>query len=228
MPKKLSDSQKKDISKSFLNGEGIKDIAQLYNYSTQTIIKQLKIILGDDRFKIINSQNRKNKNNIKKKKIELNTLKKQNSKEKNHMIHKNLKLTETPEAKDQDKSLNQDNFFELVPLTEGIDLNNRKDIITEPINNIKFPDVVYMLIDKKIELEINLLKDYPDWSFMPEDDLERKVIEIFEDHKIAKKLCSKNQKLIKIPNPNIFSLASDFLRAKGISRIIFKDLLISI
>ncbi len=228
MPKKLSESQKEDISKSFLNGESIKDIAQLYNYSTQTIIKQLKIILGDERFKIINSQNRKNKNNNKKKKIELNTIKKQNSKEKNNVVHKNVNIIESPEVKDIAKSINQDNFFELVPLTDGVDLNNRKDLITEPINNIKFPDVVYMLIDKKIELEINFLKDYPDWSFMPEDDLERKVIEIFEDHKIAKKLCSKNQKLIKVPNPNVFSLASDFLKAKGISRIIFKDLLISI
>tara|TARA_B100000212_G_scaffold334579_1_gene305482 strand:+ start:948 stop:1634 length:687 start_codon:yes stop_codon:yes gene_type:complete len=228
LPKKLSESQKEDISKSFLNGESIKDIAQLYNYSTQTIIKQLKIILGDERFKIINSQNRKNKNNNKKKKIELNTIKKQNSKEKNNVVHKNVNIIESPEVKDIAKSINQDNFFELVPLTDGVDLNNRKDLITEPINNIKFPDVVYMLIDKKIELEINFLKDYPDWSFMPEDDLERKVIEIFEDHKIAKKLCSKNQKLIKVPNPNVFSLASDFLKAKGISRIIFKDLLISI
>ena len=53
-------------------------------------------------------------------------------------------------------------------------------------------------------------------------------LEIFDDHKYAKKLCSKNQKLIKIPNPNVFSVASDLLKSKGITRIIFNKLLLAL
>ena len=36
-----------------------------------------------------------------------------------------------------------------------------------------------MIVDKDIELEIKILKDYPQWDFLPVDDLNRKTIEIF-------------------------------------------------
>ena len=32
-----------------------------------------------------------------------------------------------------------------------------------------------MIVDKKIELEIKLLKDFPDWEFLPYEDLKRKT-----------------------------------------------------
>ena len=53
-------------------------------------------------------------------------------------------------------------------------------------------------------------------------------LEIFDDYNHAKKLCTKNQKLIKVPNPNVFLIASSSLKAKGITRIIFNNLLLAI
>ena len=49
-----------------------------------------------------------------------------------------------------------------------------------------------MIVDKKIELEIKYLKDYSDWQFL-KDELNEKIIEIFHDLKIAKRLCNKEQ-----------------------------------
>ena len=54
-----------------------------------------------------------------------------------------------------------------------------------------------MIVHKNIELEIKFLKDYPDWEFLPEEDLKRKSIEIFFDLKSAKRACNKEQKLLK-------------------------------
>ena len=85
-----------------------------------------------------------------------------------------------------------------------------------------------MLIDKKIELNPKTLREYPEWSFLPEDDLDRLTIEIFSEQKFAKKYCTKNQKLIKVPNSKVFLIASQSLKLKGISRIIFNDSLLSI
>ena len=31
---------------------------------------------------------------------------------------------------------------------------------------LNFPKIVYMIVDKKIELEIKYLKDFPDWQFL--------------------------------------------------------------
>ena len=41
--------------------------------------------------------------------------------------------------------------------------------------------------------ETKFLKEFAEWQFLPSHDLERKVIEIFEDSKFAKRKCSKVQ-----------------------------------
>ena len=84
------------------------------------------------------------------------------------------------------------------------------------------------IVDKKIELEVKLLKDYPEWQFLSENELNRKTIEIFYDLKIAKRHCNKEQKLIKVPNTEVFKIAAPFLLSKGISRIISSEKLIAL
>ena len=85
-----------------------------------------------------------------------------------------------------------------------------------------------MIVDKKIELEIKLLKDFPEWEFLPNDDLNRKTIELFFDLNIAKKSCKKEQKVLKVPNTNVFRIAAPILLAKGISRIVCPENLIAL
>ena len=85
-----------------------------------------------------------------------------------------------------------------------------------------------MIVDKKIELEIKYLKDYPEWGFLSQEELNRKTIEIFFDLKIAKRFCNKEQKVIKVPNTNVFKIVARVLINKGISRIINEDKLIAL
>ena len=85
-----------------------------------------------------------------------------------------------------------------------------------------------MIVDKKIELEIKLLKDYPDWRFLPEEDLNRKTIEIYFDLKNAKRFCNKDQKVIKVPNTDVFRIVATILISRGISRIVSAEKLISL
>ena len=42
----------------------------------------------------------------------------------------------------------------------------QKDLSSVPISDVEFPKIVYMIVDKKIELEIKLLKDFPEWEFL--------------------------------------------------------------
>ena len=70
-------------------------------------------------------------------------------------------------------------FIELTPLDFEIDNNEQKDLSSISISEMEFPKIVFMIVDKKIELEIKLLKDYPDWQFLSESDLKRLTIEIF-------------------------------------------------
>ena len=207
MPRKVSDDQKKDILNSFVNGMEIKEISKNSNFSSQTIIKQLKKILGEDEFL--------------KRKIKNKSLKQAKA----IKIENTFGLTKESSA---NEDLIEETFVEVVPILTEIDSTKQKDLSSEPIEKKIFPEVVYMLVDNKIELHIKLLGEYPEWSFLPDKDLERRTIKIFSEQKQAKKSCSKNLKVIKIPNPNVLKMASYSLKAKGISRIIFDNSLVAL
>ena len=85
-----------------------------------------------------------------------------------------------------------------------------------------------MVVDKKIELEIKYLKDFPNWQFLSNEELNRKTIEIFNDLKVAKRFCNKEQKVIKVSNTDVFRLVAPILLSKGISRIVNSDKLIAL
>ena len=210
MPKKVSELEKKAILDSFISGIDIKEIAKKYKYSPATISRQLKKILNDNDFNDIKIKNIKSN-----KKDFSQSLKKISEDSKN--LENNI-----------EKEIYSEEVFEVIPIIDGLDLDNQKELSSEPFINAKLPEVVYLIVDKKIELVPKLLKDYPEWSYMPEEDLKRITLEIYSDPKYAKKCCSKNEKTIKIPNPKVFIMASESLKSKGISRIIFDGLLLSL
>ena len=121
-----------------------------------------------------------------------------------------------------------DSFLEIAPIDYEIDNSSRKEFSSVSLSEVDFPKIVYMIVDKKIELEIKLLKDFPEWQFLPQDDLSRKTIEIFFDLNLAKRSCNKEQKVLKVPNTDVFRIASPALIAKGISRIVCSEHLIAL
>ena len=127
-----------------------------------------------------------------------------------------------------EESYTETSFLEIAPLNYEIDNLHQKDLSSVPIDQVDFPKIVYMFVDNQIELETKLLKEYAIWSFLPEEDLNRKTIEIFFDLKVAKRSCSKNQKVIKVPNSEVFKIVAPILISKGISRIVSSELLIAL
>ena len=77
-------------------------------------------------------------------------------------------------------------------------------------------------------METKYLKDYPEWHFLPSHDLNRKTIQIFFDLKIAKRLCNKDHKVIKVPNTDVFKIVASILISRGITRIVTEDKLIAL
>ena len=203
MAKKVSEIEKNQILDDFKKGLTIKELSLKYKFSIQTISKYLKNNLDASLFsKIKNKENNKIKNNP------------------------NVKESNVKNTTEIDKD-NQP-FFEIIPLNENNEFEEQKEISSIPLIDVNFPEVVFMIIDKKVELEIKLLRDFAEWQFLPEEDLQRKTIRIFSDQKKAKKICSSTQKLIKVPNSNVFALVADKLISKGITRIIFDDLLVAL
>ena len=219
LPKKVSEIQKQKISESFINGSEIKEISEIYKFSKQTIIKQLKNTLGDKEFNSINNKRAINSE------LEKTKSRKIKNDEK-FLSQKNLMQDDI--NTNLEKEIIENTFFEIPPIATEIDLENQRDITSKTLTEANLPKIVYMIVDKNIELEPKLLKEFPEWSFLSENDLKRKTIQIFSDQKLAKQTCSKNQKLIKVPDANIFLMASEILKSRGISRIIFEDTLLAL
>lgn len=223
MSKRVSEIQKKQISESFKNGKEISEIAEVYKFSKQTIVKQLKNILGDEEFKNISCKRITNSDiNVD------NTKLLENTSNKIKVEFQNLSYSKEINHIFSEKEVIDEEFFEIPPVKTIIDLDNQKDLTSKPLSEADFPDVVFMLVSKNIELEPKLLKEFPEWQFLSDDDLNRTTIQVFSDQKLAKQSCSKNQKLIKVPNSNVFLIAAENLKSKGITRIIFGDSLFAL
>ena len=226
MAKRLNENQKKEIIESFKFGESLETLSKRFNCTTATITRNLKKDLGEVDFKILANKNKTSASKGKNAKISLDIsnpdLKSLSSKkdfEKNNILNKSYQ-----ELKESSFT----EFIEIAPLDFEIENSSRKELSSIPIDQIEFPKIVYMIVDKNIELEIKLLKDYPNWEFLPNEDLNRKTIEIFFDLKTAKRACIKEQKVIKVPNTNVFKIVSSILISRGISRIVSEDKLIAL
>ena len=222
MAKKLTKEDKKNIIDGFTTGLTIDELSIKFNCTKLTISRNLKKELGDKKYKELIINNKSSKQTILKK--EENTsfekaIKSQNEKITTHEIS---------EYNSEKNFSNDETFIELTPLNFNIDSNPQKDLSSIPISEINLPKVVYMIVDKKIELDIKYLKDYPAWSFLSEDELKRKTIQIYSDLKTAKRFCDKEQKVIKVPNTEVFRIVAPILLSRGISRIINDDYLISL
>jgi len=225
LTKRLSEKQKEEIVQSFKSGKAIDVLSEKYACTVPTIIRNLKKRLGDSKYKelldvskSLEKKSRKNKNNNS---PELNF-------ENNDLNNDSIASKVLNENISAAKFAPIDAFFEIPPIDYEMDDSSRKELSSVPISEIDFPNVVYMVVDKKIELEIKLLKDFPEWNFLPHDDLSRKAIEIFFDLNLAKRSCNKEQKVLKVPNTDVFRIASPVLIAKGISRIVCAENLIAL
>ena len=226
MAKKLTDKQREEITQSFIEGKTVDDLSKIFKCTNLTICRNLKKILGEKKYKeIINNNNKQEKYS----KIEkTRTIDIKEAKLKEEISLENSTNGTNVSNLINENEIISNSFFEIPPLDYDIDIKKRKDLSSTPLSEVKFPDVVYMIVDKKIELEIKYLKDYPSWEFLSDDELNRKTIQIFLDKKNAKIACNKEQKVIKVPNTNVFRIVSPLLQSRGITRIVSDDLLIAL
>ena len=216
MPKKLSETQKKEIVSSFINGMNIDQLSDRYKITKITIKRYLKQEIDEEEFKNLFEKNKRYKSES------------QDDDNKNSNNELNTKLGTNNEIPSELNLFDQSEFIEITPLEFEINSEDQKDLSSVSINEIELPKIVYMVVNNKIELETKYLKDYPDWQFLSKSDLSRKTIEIYFEAKEAKRFCNKEQKVIKVPNTEVFKIAAPVLLSRGISRIVSAEKLIAL
>ena len=226
MAKRITKKERDEIIKSFQRGKTIDEISKEFNFSKLTISRNLKKDLGINAYREIKEKNKISKKTFLKKDYDdLTGIKKEFEKKGSTRISIQDEFNE----KQYQKEFYQDpEFMEIAPLDYEIDQENRKDLTSIPISEVSLPSIVYMIVDNKIELQTKILKEYPAWNFLSENELSRKTIEIYEDKNFAKRNCTKQQKVIKVPNTNVFRIVAPILLSRGISRIVSPNQLIAL
>ena len=214
MAKRLSEKEKEVIVNKFTEGSTIDELSLEFDCTKLTIKRNLKKRIADEKYKeLINKSKINNSDNFERVKI-IDSNEINNFENSSNVSFEELKPITS--------------FTELVPLNFEIETSIQRDLSSVPINEVNLPKMVYMIVDRKIELETKLLREYPDWQFLSEEELNRKTIEIHLDLKIAKRTCNKEQKVIKVPNPNVFKIVAPILINRGITRIVCPEQLIAL
>ncbi len=205
-----------------MSGINIDQISKQFNCTKVTISRNLKNNLGEVTYKELLADNKLTKN--KKQKTNYSANKRSKVSQKTSKVYSK----KIPNENLEEEIFKMSEFVEITPLNYDVENKSQKDLSSIPISEVDFPKTVFMIVDRKVELEIKYLKDYPEWQFLSEEELKRKTIEIYYDLKIAKGFCGKEQKVIKVPNTAVFKKVAPILLSRGISRIVSSDNLISL
>ena len=216
MAKRLTEKQKEEIKIYFLDNQSVEFLSERFNCTKTTIIRNLKKSLGEIKYKEILNRLNTTFNYEDQKFLENEN---QLTIEKNK-VNKSEDTSISKSRSNEDKIDPFESFIEITPLDHDFENVSQKDISSIPLSEINLPNVVFLIVKKEIELETKYLKDYPEWQFLPQNDLKRKTIEIHFDSKTAKRMCNKDQKVLKVPNTDVFRLVAPILMSRGISRIV--------
>ena len=225
MAKKLSEKQKEEIIKSFISGNTLEDLSREFDCTKLTISRNLKKNFGEEKYKEFIQKNKRSNQStpVKDKRSFLG-----NSKDLYEENHKDNYTNNKTEKNHEEEQFHVTPFMEITPLNCEIENSPQKDLSSVPISEFVFPNMVYMIVDKKIELETKYLKEYPEWQFLSKDELNRKTIQIYLDLKNARRFCNKEQKVIKVPNTKVFKIVAPLLLSRGITRIVSENKLIAL
>ena len=126
-------------------------------------------------------------------------------------------VDDTDEEEDTSAS---DVFTELVPLAGVEDMGGHSTFVVKPFAPDLLPASAYMLVDKVVELDARPLRDFPDIGALDATELDLQGICLFASPRAAKRLCGRSQRVIKVPDTAVFGLTTNYLVARGITRLV--------
>ena len=226
--RRLTKIQKDEILEAYRGGENASNLAKKFSCSSNTINRTVKKLLSDYEYKLLKEQRLKSSNkNVTAFINENSDLKQEDFNHLNNVNSPQEKVDEEQQIFNKVDDFNNSDFEEIAPLASGFDFEE-KELDFEISNQEILPESVYMLVDKKVGLEAKLISDLPEWSFLPENELKRNAIILFSNQRSAKRSCSRNQRVIKIPNTSVFEVSKSYLFSKGITRLILENAIIAL
>ena len=254
-PRRLSDSEKQDLVGRYKAGESTAALAASFGCSPNTVSRTVKALLPADAYEALKASRQKGGGSVAapEKAVELSvqspaadvvlqnddSLLEPDSLEGSDSVQddegSSLALDDADDFGEdpEDEIADDDAVFvetstELAPLADVGELSDRKRLEAQAFTADVLPASVYMLVDKVVELDARPLKEFPELGPLDDAELERKGLCLFVSPRAAKRQCSRNQRVIKVPDTGVFARTSSYLLARGISRLVMEGQLIAL
>lgn len=88
-----------------------------------------------------------------------------------------------------------------------------------PLSEANLPRTCYLVIDRFSELITRPLKAFSDLGQIPAEEIQKKTLPIFDNHRVASRFSARNQRVFKVPDSQLLQKTAPYLQAKGITRL---------
>ncbi|MEB3201162.1 MAG: hypothetical protein VKK62_11650 [Synechococcaceae cyanobacterium] len=133
-----------------------------------------------------------------------------------------------PEEDGLEEADSQADLFVVVPLAGTSVDDGAPALEARPLEEAVLPGSVFMLVDKTVELEVKPLRDFSDLPPLAEEEQERQALMVYANSRNAKRQCGRTQRVIKVPDTDVFRRTAPYLVRKGITRLVVDGALYSL
>ena len=245
-PRRLSDTDKQELVGRYKSGESTAALAEAFGCSPNTVTRTVKALLPPEAYSALKASRLRTpaavsaQDPAEEEPVDSQATDVEEMQALTDAAESALALDDADDfgdsSADEDDGASDDEadaaqpdpFLELVPLAHA-GLSDASDHVDPtPLNADVLPATAYMLVDKVVELDPRPLKEFPDLGTISADEQERQGLYLFASPRSAKRQCSRNQRVIKVPDTGVFMRTSQFLLARGITRLVLDGTLIAL
>lgn len=244
-PSRLTDSQKRELVERYRSGESTAALAEAFGCSVNTVSRTARVLLTPEAYEALKKERARGGGAGSQAAVE--------SGSQAAVQPDRLQVEATPadpideqdsatlalddaddfgdaleDAGEAEEEPEQD-FHTVAVLTGQISLEMESPApACRPMGPGVLPESVYMLVDKLVELDPQPLSAFQELGAMAAADQDRQAIGLYASPRTAKRQCGRNQRVIKVPDSQVFERTSRYLLARGITRLVLDGTLIAL
>ena len=228
---RLDNSQKLELLELYRLGETTSVLAARFGCSPNTVTRTVRSLLLPEEYAALKSQ--RGRTVIAPKLEQVQVLYDQ---EEQSLDHTELALDDADDFSNGDEdegsdpesneTVNPDEdeeaSYKFVPLPLDSTDTEQDVVVAQPYRGDLLPVSVYLLVDRSVELDPRILNTLPGLGLLSDSELERQALVLYSNPRAAKRQCSRNQRVIKVPDSSVFQRTIPFLLARGITRLVLE------
>lgn len=244
-PSRLTDSQKRELVERYRSGESTAALAEAFGCSVNTVSRTARALLTPEAYEALKKERARGGGAGSQAAVE--------SGSQAAVQPDRLQVEATPadpidaqdsatlalddaddfgdaleDAGEAEEEPEQD-FHTVAVLTGQISLEMESPApACRPMGPGVLPESVYMLVDKLVELDPQPLSAFQELGALAAADQDRQAIGLYASPRTAKRQCGRNQRVIKVPDSQVFERTSRYLLARGITRLVLDGTLIAL